>query len=66
MIKLLNANNFVHVTRKNASGTPFNCRRNGRNKLWKTRPNDFRIPVKRGLYDYGYITQDNQNEWTAV
>lgn len=34
-------------------------RRNGATKLWKTRPNEFRIPVKHGLYDHGYITQSD-------
>jgi len=37
------------------------CRRNGQVKLWKTRPMEFSLPVKRGLYDYGYIT-DSDNE----
>lgn len=32
-------------------------RRNGRTQTWKTRPNEFRIPVKFGLYDYSYITE---------
>lgn len=36
-------------------------RRNGKTKLWKTRPNEFRIPVKRGLYEYGYITDAEQD-----
>jgi hypothetical protein len=34
-------------------------RANGTVKTWKTRPNDFRIPVKHGLCAYGYIDQDN-------
>lgn len=33
-------------------------RRNGKNKLWKTRPNDFHIPIKHGLRWYSYINQD--------
>lgn len=32
-------------------------RRNGATKLWKTRPTEFRIPVKFGLRTYDYITQ---------
>ena len=32
---------------------------NGRIKTWKTRPLDFKIPIKFGLYDYGYITPEN-------
>lgn len=30
-------------------------RRNGATQLWKTRPADFRVPVKYGLYAYGQI-----------
>jgi hypothetical protein len=43
----------------NADGTPQEYRQNGAIKLWKTRPDDFRIPVKRGLYEYAAITPDN-------
>lgn len=32
-------------------------RRNGQTQTWKTRPNEFRIPVKFGLYNYGSITE---------
>lgn len=34
-------------------------RRNGKTKTWKTRPDEFKIPIKHGLYSFGYITQDN-------
>jgi hypothetical protein len=30
-------------------------RRNGKTRTWKTRPNDFYLPVKHGLWDYGSI-----------
>ena len=30
-------------------------RRNGKTQRWKTRPNDFRIPIKFGLKNYGAI-----------
>lgn len=33
------------------------CRRNGATKLWKTRPADFRIPIKVGFRSYHAITQ---------
>jgi len=32
-------------------------RRNGATQTWKTRPNDFRVPVKYGLYGYGQIRE---------
>lgn len=57
------ANNFEHVSMKNADKTPLRVRRNGKTKLWKTRPEEFEIPVKYGLYGYTYITQYNCNEW---
>lgn len=34
-------------------------RRNGVTQVWKTRPEDFKIPVKHGLYQHGYVHQDN-------
>jgi len=34
-------------------------RKNGKVKTWKTRPNDFRVPVKFGLRDFGQVDQDN-------
>ena len=30
-------------------------RRNGATQTWKTRPEEFRIPVKHGLYNYSQI-----------
>lgn len=45
--------------RKNADGTPQRWRANGKCKTWKTRPNDFRLPIKHGLRDHGYLDQDN-------
>lgn len=38
-------------------------RRNGTTKTWKTRPGHFRIPVKYGLYQYGYITHDTASHF---
>lgn len=35
-------------------------RRNGATKTWKTRPNEFRIPIKWGLRTGWYLTQSNQ------
>ena len=48
----------------NADGTPKRYRVNGKVQFWKTRPNDFKIPVKHGLYRYGYVTQDNARYFT--
>ncbi len=34
-------------------------RRNGKTQMWKTRPYDFRIPVKFGMRSYDAITPNN-------
>jgi hypothetical protein len=34
-------------------------RSNGQCKLWKTRPGEFRLPIKHGLYAYSYLTEVN-------
>lgn len=34
-------------------------RRNGRTRRWITRPGEYSVPVKFGLYAYGHITHDN-------
>ena len=39
------------------------CRRNGKTQTWKTRPNEFRTPVKYGLYEYGNITDVNNGRF---
>lgn len=34
-------------------------RRNGKTKTWVTRPDEFRVPIKYGLRDCFYITQND-------
>ncbi len=41
------------------NGVWWKCRRNGATKLWKTRPGEFRIPVKAGFRATGYLTNGN-------
>lgn len=43
------------------SGNLWSCRRNGKTQTWKTRPNEFRIPIKYGFRFYGEITHENMN-----
>lgn len=38
-------------------------RRNGATKVWVTRPNEFRVPIKFGLRDYAYLTHDNAGQF---
>ena len=46
-----------------ANGSHWQCRRNGATKTWKTRPGEFRIPVKAGLRICGYVQHDNQDDF---
>jgi hypothetical protein len=54
---------FYHVTSRNADGTASRVRVSGRCKTWKTRPEQFSLPVKHGLYVHLKITQDNAHEF---
>ena len=54
---------FYHLTKTNSTGRA-RVHRNGKTKVWKTRPLEFLIPVKYGLYVFFYITQENAGEWT--
>jgi hypothetical protein len=59
---------FWHITRTNADGTPMRVRKNGSCKTWKTRPDEFKLPVKYGIKDCFYIAHtrgdiDNTAEW---
>jgi hypothetical protein len=54
---------FYHKTLRNKDGSAVRCRANGRCKVWKTRPEDFRLPVKYGLKQCFYLTPRNAEEW---
>lgn len=56
---------FHHISYLNSDGSPMRCRVNGACKTWKTRPAEFRLPVKHGLRQCFYITQDNAAEWVT-
>lgn len=56
---------FYHETKINADNTPMRVRVTGKCKTWKTRPNEFKLPVARGLYEHGYITHENSQEWNV-
>lgn len=54
---------FHHKSLKNADGTPLRARVNGACKVWKTRPAEFRLPMKHGLRQCFYIEPSNADEW---
>ena len=41
------------------------CRINGSLKTWKTRPGDFRLPIKHGMRGYGEIVPENISQFHA-
>ena len=49
---------LYHVTQRNADGSAQRWRVNGAVKLWKTRPDEFKVPLKYGLYQYAYLDND--------
>lgn len=57
---------FHHKTLKNADGTPLRGRVNGKCKTWKTRPTEFRLPMKYGLKECFYIDETNAHEWEVA
>lgn len=48
-----------HTTLKNADGKPMRFRVAGAVKTWKRDETRIRIPIKRGLYETGYLTNGN-------
>ena len=52
-----------HTILKNADGTPQRWRVNGKVTTWKTRPNEIRVPLKRGLYQYYHLDHFNLDEF---
>jgi hypothetical protein len=48
---------LYHRDARTADNTPVRWRVTGLVKTWKTMPDRVRIPVKHGLYSYGYIDE---------
>ncbi len=58
--KNLNVGDILHhIENKNADGTPQRWKVNGKVKTWVTRPGEIKVPLKFGLYNYDYLTEDN-------
>ena len=52
-----------HAYKRNRDGTPMRVRVTGKCKTWKTRTDEFKLPVMYGLYESGYVTHENCGEW---
>lgn len=57
---------FHEANSTRQDGTCYRWRKNGALKLWKTRPDDFRQPVKYGLRSYDAITPLNADYWVPA
>lgn len=58
---------FYHKTLKKADKkTPIEAKRNGSTKTLKKTKDFFQIPIKIGLYSYGYINNENAHEWSVT
>ena len=64
--EVINANEFWSRLYRNADGSPIRARRSGKTQLWKTRPDDFKQPVKYGLKQSFYITPQNIGDWVIA
>lgn len=56
--KLGYGDTLEHKTLKNADKTPMRFRVSGQIKTWKRDENRIKVPIKRGLYENGYLTND--------
>lgn len=41
----------------------YKWRRNGQTKTWKTKPNEFKVPIKYGIRVYAYLTHENADKF---
>lgn len=58
--KRLKPGDIVYQSNKlNSDGTLRRWKVTGKVKVWKTNINRVKVPVKHGLYTYGYITENN-------
>lgn len=46
---------------KNRDGTSRRWRINGKVKTWKRNPNKIYVPLKHGMYSYGFLDEHNVN-----
>lgn len=56
---------IYHKTERNADGTAARAKVTSI-KTWKTRPNEFQIGWKHGMYAYGTIGPHNADQWTTI
>ncbi len=55
---------LYHRDLKDSRGHSVRARVNGKVQLWKTRPTEFRLPMKHGFSDTFQLTEQNADQWT--
>ncbi|MFA6303833.1 MAG: hypothetical protein WC627_11985 [Legionella sp.] len=57
----MTASHFKQIARYDGKpmSKPNNWRASGKCKTWVTRPEEFKLPIKFGLYDSSYLTHEN-------
>jgi hypothetical protein len=61
--KLEHGDVVYHILYRNADNTPQRWRVNGKVKTWKRSPHRIEIPIKNGLYKYGYLTENDLDNY---
>lgn len=56
---------MIHKTNSDGK-TPIRCRVNGKVKTWKRNANRVQVPLKHGLYDFGYLDETNLSEFSLT
>jgi hypothetical protein len=62
-VKSLLPGDTLYYWDKGSDNRPVRAKINGKIKLWVTRPDDFRIPMKHGLGNTFYIRPANAHHW---
>ncbi len=57
---------IYYLGARNRDGSLVRFRVNGKVQTWKTRPNDIRVPLKHGLYDYGELANYNLADFSLT
>jgi hypothetical protein len=57
---------FWHRYYKHADGSPVSVQASGPCLTWEDRPNEYKLPVKYGLFQTLYITEANAGEYTTL
>jgi hypothetical protein len=56
---------LYHKVLRNADGSPARYRVNGMPLTWKRSPDRVQVPLKRGLWEYDYLTEDDLEDFAT-